>query len=209
MAARDLFSPELKRAVAEGVARVEETTSAEVVVAVHKRSAVYREAFWLSGALLAFVALLLLLFLPQPFTVETMPIDVCVAFLLGAAAAWRIPQLERLFASRASMRAAVELAAHTELFRGGVSQTRRRTGVLVYVSVLESRAHVVADLGLTGVEELDAWKTAVRLIERAAARRDSGALVAGLAALAGPLAARCPKTHDDIDELPNEPRHAN
>lgn len=193
----------MKTDVAAAIGECESKTSAEIVVSVHKRSGVYREARWLAGSTAAFIVLLLLLFLPQEFDVRTMPLDILVAFALGAGAAWIAPPVERWFTFRRSMKERVDAAAVAELLTGGTTRTRGRTGVLVYVSALEAEARVVFDIGLDAAAKSTEVVSASRRVEEAVRRFDRAGMLAALRELGVALGAVAPRTADDIDELPN------
>ena len=63
---------------------IESGTDAEIVIVVRARSGSYRHADYLFGALVAFVGLLFLLFLPVDFHTYWVPIDIAVLFGIGA-----------------------------------------------------------------------------------------------------------------------------
>lgn len=203
MSIAEFFDPSMKTDVAAAIGECEARTSAEIVVSVHQRSGVYREARWLAGSVAAFIVLLLLLFLPQEFDVRTMPLDILVAFGLGAGAAWIAPPIERWFTSKRSMRERVDAAAVAELLSGGTTKTRGRTGVLVYVSALEAEARVVFDIGLDAAAKSADVVAASRLLEDAVRRFDRPAMLAALRQLGVALGAVAPRSADDLDELPN------
>lgn len=204
MASSSLLDPEARSATARVIATIEAQTSAEVVVAVRRQSGDYRAVDWLVGAVAAFGSLLLLLFLPQSFAVEAMPLDVLLFFLLGAVVSTRSPGLQRLLTTPTSRRERLHLHAQATFVSLGVSRTRARVGLLVYVSLLERSIEVVPDLGVDlaslGSDWL-AWQHA--LTATLAGRSDLEAFDRVLGQL-GPLLARIlPPTADDTDELPN------
>src|SRR5690349_24951377 len=77
------LSPEAQRAVERAVTEAEAFTSAEIVVAVRRMSGRYREADYLFGFIVALLALLGLLYLPDVFSLSVFVPDVAVAFLIG------------------------------------------------------------------------------------------------------------------------------
>jgi putative membrane protein len=86
-----------------------------------------------------------------------------------------------------------------------IHRTTGRTGILLYISLLERDAAVVVDLGVETVAATQGWKAAVAGIETAVRRGEDGATVARrvetLAALLSPVLVR---SLDDVDELANE-----
>jgi putative membrane protein len=142
------FSDAAKRRVTGAVADVESRTSAELVVVVRRSSGNWREADVAVGTLAAFGVLLILLFHPAPIPVEVMPFDVAFAFLVGALLCASIPPLKRALLVRKTVSTRVRAASREAFVDQGVSRTRDRTGILVYVSTLERRVDVVADIGV-------------------------------------------------------------
>src|SRR5207253_10215123 len=118
-------------------------------------------------ALLAFGVLLILLFHPHPFAVATMPFDVLVMFAVGAAASAYSPTLRRLFSSATVRREEVPRAACSAFIELGVSRTRGRSGVLVYVSMLERAVEVVGDCGVDECSKTPAFQQARADLSRA------------------------------------------
>src|SRR5262249_19416254 len=97
MRAAAFFDPAARAAARKAIEDIEAQTEAEIVVAVHPRSGSYQATDFLVGLVVAEIALLLVLFLPQEFWLETIPLDVACGFALGAVASSRLPPLRRLF----------------------------------------------------------------------------------------------------------------
>jgi putative membrane protein len=206
---RDFFQPDTKKKVADAVKEVELQTAAEIVVAVHARSGSYRHTDHVVGALLAFATLLVLLFHPLEFAVEWMPANVLLAFVVGELISVGIPGLRRALTSQKVMNDNVRLFARSAFIEMGISQTRGRTGVLVYVSFFERRVDVIADSGVHVAEMIKAgsgWgKALTALDDSLSGTPDLEAFLAGVRLLAAPLAEALPVQPDDINELPDEP----
>jgi putative membrane protein len=195
------FADATRDAVVRAVQEVESVTSAEIVVVVRVRSGTYPQAHVRCGALVAFVALLLLLFLPQEFPLASIPWNVAFGFAVGWAASRFVPPVERLFATRGEMADRTRLAARAELVDGGVTATTGRTGLLVYVSALERQAHVVGDVAVQQVRGDAGFRAAEEEVVGAARRFDPEAFVSALRALGPVLAAPLPRAADDVNEL--------
>ena len=75
-----------------------------------------------------------------------------------------VPALKRLFITTAEITEEVEEAALTGFFRNGLSRTRDRTGILIFVSVFERRAYVLADQGINAKVSTDTWRQVVDLV---------------------------------------------
>ena len=75
-----------------------------------------------------------------------------------------IPALKRLFISQAEMTEEVGEAALTAFFRHRLAETRDRTGILLFVSVYERRAVVLADKGINLKVAPETWRQVVDLV---------------------------------------------
>jgi putative membrane protein len=198
----EFFGERARHEVAAAVRDVEAQTAAEVVVAVRHASARYRHIDYLVGALSSFGVLLILLFHPRPFAVASMPIDVLIVFVVGASASAYSPTLRRLLTTARYRREQVARAARSAFVELGVSRTRGRTGVFVYVSMLERAVEVVCDCGVDECARGAAFRQAASGLERALP--DLDAFLTALRSLAPPLAEALPRADDDVNELPDE-----
>jgi putative membrane protein len=98
----------------------------------------------------------------------------------------------------------VRTAARSTFVEKGISKTKRRSGVLVYLSRFEEDAVVVLDVGLDEARLGAKYTQAVAKLRRAVPLHDVDALVVGLEAIGAALAKEYPVTEDDEDELSNE-----
>ncbi len=205
MPTREFFLPEAKKKVARAIEEIEKQTAAEIVVAVRRRCGHYRHTDFAVGAVLAFATILFVLFAPQPFAMEKTPIDVVVAFAIGALVSANVAPLRRLLTSRRLMSANVRTAARAAFYDMRIARTTGRTGILVVVSIFERRVEIVLDSGVKP-EELGAeWPGIVAAIEASARGVSLDRFLAALGAMTPPLARALPVQPDDVDELPNEP----
>jgi putative membrane protein len=196
------FTDAARKRVTEAVVDVESRTAAEIVVVVRHRSGPWREVDLAVGAAVAFGVLLLLLFHPKPIAVEVMPLDVALSFAGGAVLCASLAPLKRALLPRKRVAEQVRAAARAAFVDQGVSRTRKRTGVLVYVSAFERCVEVVPDVGVDA-KVVEAQVRA--LSESVAAGPDFDAFVEALRALGPALAGSLPRGEDDVNELPDAP----
>ena len=92
-----------------------------------------------------------------------------------------------------------------ELFRTGCElKTRGRTGVLLYLSLLERRAEIVADKAIADQVEPDVWGEAMAvLVDEVKAGRPGEGMALAVEKIGAVLARILPKTLDDPNELPD------
>jgi putative membrane protein len=204
MSERTFFLKDSKARVTSTIRDVEAQTSAELVVAVKHTSGHYRDADFLGGFLLSVATLCALLFLPVPFAVAAMPIDVVVGFLLGAFFTSHLPPLRRLLLRRSRMDAAVHTVACAAFVDRGISRTKGRNGIFVFVSTFERTVEVIADIGIDAQALGDPWRTATAAVRDSVSHLDFDRFVEALGSLGPTLGAAMPHMADDVNELPDE-----
>lgn len=144
------------------------------------------EAWWLSvrlpyftaAQLLAAAAALLLLWMVAPLRIRLVP--------------------HRLRFAAAHANASRQFLAHN------IHLTRSRTGVLIFVSLAERYAEVVADSGIDGKVEQALWDDIIRdLTQSAAAGRVTDGFIEAIDKVGAVLAKHFPVSPGDSDELEN------
>lgn len=92
-----------------------------------------------------------------------------------------------------------------ELFRVAAEhKTKGRTGVLLYLSLAERRAEIVADHAIHSKVEADVWGEAMAaLVEQVKAGRPGEGMVQAVEKIGAVLAAHLPPTHDNPNEIPD------
>lgn len=96
-------------------------------------------------------------------------------------------------------------ARAVDLFKVGADRrTQGRTGVLLYVSLDEHRAEIVADQSITEKVTPEVWGEAMYdMLEHIARGRVGDGLVAGIRDVGAVLAEHFPRAENDINELPD------
>lgn len=198
------LDPAIAASISDAVRAVEKTSSAELVVDVHARSGSYAHAEGRFAAVVAFAALLFVLFSPWTFEPEWVPVGVLFAYVAGVVVARSSDFVRRSITTQRDRDSRLRTGAAAAFVERGVANTRRETGLLVYFSILEQRIELIADRGiLNAVPNLE-WNQIVGAArERGATLDDLAAVVSGLQAL---LARYLPAAADDADELSNEVR---
>lgn len=190
------FSREIERAVG----RIEDGTRAEIVVVAAPRSGSYRDLAVAVGAGAAWIVLLLALFLPPVISPAWVAVEVPLAGVLFAWLVDRTPALLRPLASARRRDAQVRAAARAGFVEHEVGGTRERTGVLVYVSLLERRFVVLPDAGAEAAIPAARWNAVRWNVDT------TEGLLAGLEEVGRILAAAFPIAPGDRNEIPDRPR---
>lgn len=199
------FTEQAKARVREAVKAIEAASSAEIVVAVRHQSGHYRHADLGAGCLAALTALCVFLYHPEPFEFTFLPLELTGVFAAAAVLTSFAPPIRRLLVTRSSMARSVHVAARAMFVDRGITRTTGRTGVLVYVSILERRVEVVCDIGVDEKTLGQRFVDARRHLEQSlAGGEEFDGFVRCLEALAGPLAAGLPRAAEDRNELSDE-----
>jgi putative membrane protein len=158
--------------ISAAVTEAEGKTSGEIVPYIVEQSDSYEEALW-RGAGLVVVLALFSMFSAYRFTDWWFPIGVRELALLvmlkgsfGAAAVYFIPPLKRFFAGRDLMDRKAKQRAQEAFLAEEVFNTRDRTGILIFVSLLEHEVVVLGDSGINAKVEQREWDEIVSGIVR-------------------------------------------
>ncbi|HEX8625466.1 MAG TPA: hypothetical protein VF782_10345 [Allosphingosinicella sp.] len=208
--------------VTEAVAKAERSSDGEIVTIVAARSDAYHDV----GLHYAVLAMLLVptigALLPQAW------IDWLVALIFGwnAALSFRLLMLLlvvamavvflivrfalaymplRMALTPASTKTRRVRRRAVELFRAGTEKrTKGRTGILLYLSLLEHRAEIVADEAIHSQVEPDVWGDAMAaLVDGVKAGRPGEGMALAVGKIGEVLAQCLPPTLDNPNELPD------
>jgi len=204
VAEADFFRDAAKQSTARSVKHVEAQTSAEVVVAVRRRSGDYRVPAYHFGFLVGGAVVLYLLVAPQVFSVGDIALDGALGFGLALALAYNVSALLRVLVRERRLANSVRDAARVAFYDLGISRTSGRNGILVFVSTFEQRALVLADVGVNVAALGPQWSEACQALSETVKRRDLAAFERAVESLGPILGAAMPRSGDDVNELPDE-----
>jgi len=199
--------------IRQAVQQAERVTKGEIVPMIVPASALYREAGYRMGLILALLALALLLtieiyWLPWGWHAGNagwLLLAVVVSYGLGQ---WlgRAPMVVRLVTSRERMAHKVALRTEQAFYKHGLQHTKGRTGVLILVSMLERRVHILADKGINDHVPAGTWDGLVNsIIDGIRTGHATDAICEVIIKCGALLAEVAPAgTGDNPDELPDE-----
>jgi putative membrane protein len=189
----------------EAVRNVESRSCAELVLEIHARSGSYAHADARFGALLAFLSLVAILFLPVAFPVGAILVDAVVFFAVGHFVSSRSSTVRHLMTSARERDQAVRTRAGALFYERGMANTMGETGLLLFVSLLERRMELVADRGLLRMVPPDQWNS-VHAELRASRDVTPEAVIALIQRLGSMLHVCAPAGEQNPDELANAPQ---
>jgi len=215
-----ILTSEEERRIADTVAAMEKRTGGEIAVAVIPESDDYgfRELL-LSVILGAGAFSIVLLFAPAVEVLLSKLVWGYQGWMLaavagGAAAAVagiayllaQIPAVDRAIVPGRVREEAVRRRALRHFVESGVHDTKDRTGVLLFVSMMERRVELVADTGIAAQVQKDEWGEIVAALTAGIGRGDTAnALVAAVEGIGAILADRVERRRDDTNELNDRP----
>jgi putative membrane protein len=116
----------------------------------------------------------------------------------------RLAWLKRLFLSRRQVEAEVEEAAITSFFTERLYKTKDENGILLFISVLERKAWILADGGINARIDPGQWQSIIDLITRGIKDKNQcEALCEAIVQIGELLKSHFPIQENDINELHN------
>jgi len=202
-----MLTDEHEQKIREAVQRAEQKTSGEIVPMVVEASSTYPHVDFLGGLLGLIVGTLSAVwFLPECKHLWLLGLQ-ALGFVAGFVLCRHAPAVKRSLLSpklreeevfERALRAFRELELH---------RTRDRTGVLILVSLLERRVHVLADSGINARVKPGAWNHVLQIILDGIRKRDlCGGLCDGIEKCGQILAAEFPLQSGDRNELGDDLR---
>lgn len=197
-----LFSAEDERRISEAIANAERQTSGEIVVVVAAQSDGYHYVPPLVAGIVSLLVPWVLIYFTQLDLVSIYLIQLVVFAVVTAAlmpASIRIalvpPSIKRLHAHRRAVEQFLVQNLHT---------TAGHTGVLIFVSVAERHAEILADTAIDSRVPAGTWKAIIDDLTAAIGKgQPADGLVAAIAAVGQHLERHFPPDARDRNELPD------
>jgi putative membrane protein len=201
-----LLTPEDEKAVADEVARAERSTAGEIVVTLARASSDYaRQRMAVSFVFTLLGALALYEFVPHLSALWI----VCGEAPLMALSFWvtGLSPVLRLVVRESARQEAVDARAKQLFIEQGVTETRQRSGVLLYLSEAEHRVELLADRGIHEHVGQEAWqKTVDVVVNEIRTGHPKEGIVRAVQAIGLSLGQHFPPAADDVNELADAPR---
>ncbi len=216
-----LKQEELDR-ISHAVEKAEKKTSGEIALAMIPQSDSYAVFELMAAVLCGFVWFVALLFWINPISewlsglfwgtgsdTSVYPIVMLYGFssfliisIIYAIA--NIPVLDRIVVPRKFREIKVRERAQREFLDSGVYDTRDRTGILIFISLLEHRVELIADKGIAEKIEQKEWDSIVQVIVDGIRRKRLAESLCEAVSMCGNLLVKhFPIKDDDTNELTN------
>lgn len=170
-----LFTDDERERLRQAVSQAETQTAGEIVPYIVTRSDTYDIAIWRGaslGALLAAATALLIAWIYDGwglgwlYSAWAMALVMTLGGVIGAVLGSIIPALKRYLAGPGRLDGQTYRRAEAAFLEEEVFNTRDRTGILLFVSLLEHRIVVIGDEGINKAVDQEAWNEVVQRIRR-------------------------------------------
>lgn len=191
--------------IRHAVVAAEAKTSAEIVPMIVRNSGTHGHVEWL-----LFLFILICAWMLLPYLSEFAPGLSLLALDLGAFALAfvaalilsRLDRIKRLMTPAFDQALHVDRRAIVEFHASRINETVHATGVLIFVSLLERRAVVLADRAIAEVFPKETWRDVVeKLLAKTRAGDFAGGMCDAIHDIGEKLGPKFPNSPNDTDEL--------
>ncbi|MFH1223113.1 MAG: TPM domain-containing protein [Pseudomonadota bacterium] len=190
--------------IAQEIASVEKVTSGEIVPVVARKSSNYRTAELVAAIIFGYI----FVFIAYEFKHDSGIIYFLFYNFLGILLSLfltRFNAVKRFIVSRKVKEHKVHLSALSAFHRYNVHRTKHKTGILIYVSLMERMVVVLGDEGINSKVDESVWKNAVSIIVKGIKEGNvEQGIVNGIGSCRELLRIHFPLAPGDVNELPNE-----
>ena len=181
----------------------EARTTGEIVCVLAQSSSVGRTALPVALAAVLALAVPWLLMVLTTLSLQLILSIQVVVFLAGVAVAG-LSRVQAALMPRPMRRALAHRAAMEQFTIRGIARTRQRTGILIFVSLAERYARIIADDGIAARVPKAQWQGAVdALIAHTRDGRIADGFIAAIESCGKVLATYFPSSGGGKDELPD------
>lgn len=190
--------------IKEAVEKAESKTSGEIVPVVLDKSDFYPTAHFRMALIVGILSSLICYYtydFEDPITLILVQIP---GMMLGYFLAY-FNTFKKLFTTKEEMNEEVQQRALEIFHTHQVSMTKDRTGIMIFISLLEKEVKVLADCGINEKVEKDYWdKLVVNLISNIKIGNITKGLVSAISQCGDSLQESFPIKKDDTNEISNE-----
>lgn len=183
-------------------------TSAEIVPVIVQRSSAIAHVPNTLFLVLALAWVTALPFIAHYLTMFSLVVSEIIGFVVAFVLSIllsRFPFIQRLFVPKIDQEAQVDDRAELEFFESNIKATRDSTGVLIFVSLLEHRAVVLADKSISDKFPPETWSEIVKgLLEKIKGGDLAGGFAWAIERSGALVAPHFPIKTGDRNELAND-----
>lgn len=195
------ITEEDKKLISEAIKKAEGHTSGEILPVILKQSDFYPAAHFRLALVMGVLASIILYYnydFDDPIALIWVQFP---GMILGYAMAF-IPFFKRLFTTNSEMNEEVHQRAIEVYFENKVSMTRDRTGIMIFVSLLEHKVEVLADCGINEKVEKEYWNELVaNLGSQIGTGKKIEGMISAIESCGNSLTKSFPIKSDDTNEI--------
>ena len=192
-----------KRRIVEAIRAAEEKTAGEIFCVIARACGDYQLVPIAWAAVVALAVPLALIYLTT-WPAGTIYLLQLAAFIV-VGVTLSLPQIRFRIVPKTRMWGRAHAEAMHQFLAHGIHLTEQRTGVLIFASVAERYAEIVADSGINSKVSAEAWTGAIaEMISAIKSGRPGDGFVAAVELCGAELARHFPPGTLNPDELPNK-----
>lgn len=196
------FSENDKTRISAAIRDAESKTSGEIVAVVATQSDSYIYAPFLAGAIAALLTPWILMTFTWSSAIEIYLTQLCVFVLISAV--FSPPKMRMQLVPRSVRRRHTSRRAAEQFLSHNLHATAGRTGVLIFVSIAERHAEIVADSAINQKVPHGTWQNTVdRLVRDIGSGRAADGFVAAISEVGRHLAEQFPPGKLNPNEIPD------
>lgn len=193
-----------KELIKAAIFKAESQTSGEIVPVILKESDFYLVSHFRWALLLSVIFPLYCYFFCSFEDISNILLAQGIGLVLGYLIAF-IPFLKRLFITQREMVEETHQRSLQIFHENKVSMTKDRTGIIIFISLLERRVDVLADAGINERVEKEYWHNLVNnLLKKIKKKQVIEGMIEAIEHCGDSLKGSFPIQADDINEISNE-----
>jgi putative membrane protein len=193
-----------KKLIKDAIKKVELNTSGEIVPVILKQSDFYPAAHFRLALIMGIIFSIICYYtydFEDPIALIWIQIP---GMLLGYALAY-IPPLKRALTTTREVQEEVYQRSLEIFYENKVSMTRDRTGIMIFISLLEKKVEVLADCGINEKVDKDYWNDLVKSLSNEIGR---GNMISGVVQAIGTCGEKLiesfPAKRDNSNQISDE-----
>jgi putative membrane protein len=192
------------REIEKEIESIERVTSGEIVPVIARKSSSYKTVEMVDVFIFAYLFMFMYCWIYKTIN----PLNIIVLTVVGllfSMLLFRFSFFKRILVPRQLMHHKVHSAAMRSFYKNGVYNTEKRTGILIYISLMERMVVVVGDKGIHAKVGNEAWKEVVsKIVDGIKKKKLKSGVVAGIESSRELLKKHFPAESRNKNELPNK-----
>lgn len=194
--------------ISVAVGHAEEKTDGEIVPVIVQRSSTVRHV----PLTLSLIILLMLVIAEFPYAdmlwvkpwIYAWPFLIIAIYYISYAIA-KIPWVQKILVPERDEVEQVHQRAHLEFYLNKINETKHRTGILIFISVMEKKAVILADEGISSKLPADVWNDVLAKLGEQLKKGNWGfGFTEAIESCGHHLKTHFPRSADTTNELKNQ-----